>query len=71
MGLASYAMSPKKDMSEMEEITVQKVGMREDSEKKTYEPYTSRERSYESQWACEGVEVEGIRTMNVLKSTQL
>ena len=30
-------------MSEMEEISMQKVGMREDSEKKTYEPYTSRE----------------------------
>lgn len=36
-GLASYAISPKKNMSEMEEISMQKVGMREDSEKKTYE----------------------------------
>ena len=40
-------MSPRKDMSEMEEISVQKVGIREESEKKTYEPYTSRERCYE------------------------
>jgi len=36
-GLASYAMSPRKDINEMEDISVQKVGMREDSEKKTYE----------------------------------
>jgi len=35
-------------MSEIEEITVQKVGTREDSEKKTYEPYTSRERHYKA-----------------------
>ena len=41
MGLASYAMSPRKDMSEMEEISMQKVGMHEDNEKKMYEPYTS------------------------------
>ena len=33
-------------MSEMEEISVQKVGMREDSEKKRYEPNTSWERVY-------------------------
>ena len=47
-GLASYATSPTKNRSEMEEISVQKVGMREDSEKKTYEPYTSWERDYEA-----------------------
>jgi len=35
-------------MSEMEEITVHKVGTREDSEKKTYELYTSCERYYEA-----------------------
>jgi len=35
-------------MSDMEEISVQKVGMREDSEKKKYESYTSRERYCES-----------------------
>jgi len=48
-GLASYAIKPRKDMSEMEEISVHNVGMREDNEKKTYEPYTSRERYYELQ----------------------
>jgi len=47
-GLASYATSPRNDMSEMEEISVQKVGTREDSEKKVYEPYTSRERHCEA-----------------------
>ena len=34
-------------MSEMEDTTMQKVGMRDDKEKKAYEPYTSRERYYE------------------------
>ena len=48
-GPASYAMSPREAMSEMEDTTRQKVGMREDKEKKTYEPYTSRERCYEQQ----------------------
>jgi len=37
-------------MRDMEGISVQKVGMREDSEKKTYEPYTSRERYCEAQY---------------------
>jgi hypothetical protein len=46
--LASYAASPTKNMSETEEISVQKVGRREDSEKKTYESYTSWERDYEA-----------------------
>jgi len=46
MGHASNAMSPMKDMSENEERSMQKVGMRDDREKKTYEPYTSRERCY-------------------------
>lgn len=50
MGLAPYAMSPKNDMSEMEETSVQKVGTREDTEKKTYDPYTSRERRCEEQY---------------------
>jgi len=34
-------------MSEMEDTSMQKVGMRDDKEKETYEPYTSRERYYE------------------------
>jgi hypothetical protein len=46
MGHASYATSPRKATREMEDNNMQKVGMREDKEKKTYEPYTSRERSY-------------------------
>jgi len=45
-GLASYEMSPRKDMTETEDISMQKVGMRAESEKKVYEPYTSRERYY-------------------------
>jgi len=36
-------------MSEMEDITMQKVGMRDDNEKEMYEPYTSRQRY------CEGL----------------
>jgi len=43
-------MNPRKDVSEMEEISVQKVGTREDSEKQTYEPCTSRERYYELEY---------------------
>ena len=46
-GDASNATRPRKDMSEMEDTTTQKVGMRDDREKETYEPYTSRERYYE------------------------
>jgi hypothetical protein len=33
-------------MSETEDNDMQKVGMREDKEKKIYESYTSRERYY-------------------------
>ena len=40
-------MSTRKDISEMEDTSVQKVGMRDDKEKETYEPYKSRERYYE------------------------
>ena len=47
-GLASYAASPRKVMSEMEEIAVQKVGRHEDNEKKTYESYMSWERYYKA-----------------------
>jgi hypothetical protein len=67
-------MRPRKDVSEVEEISMQKVGRREDSEKQTYyeyDPCTSRERYY-------GLEYElvrrlglGLRTINVLKSTQI
>jgi hypothetical protein len=34
-------------MSEMEDTSMQNVGIRNDKEKETYEPYTSRERYYE------------------------
>jgi hypothetical protein len=64
-------MRPRKDVSEVEGISMQKVGRREDSEKQTYDPCTSRERYY-------GLEYElvrrlglGLRTINVLKSTQI
>ena len=46
-GDASNAMSPRKDISEVEDTSVQKVGMRDDKEKETYEPYMSRARHYE------------------------
>jgi hypothetical protein len=71
MGLAPYAISPRKDRSEIEEISVQKVGIREDKEKKTYEPYTSRERRYEQRDQREVVGVGTVHTINVPKSTQL
>jgi hypothetical protein len=45
-GRALNATSPRKDVSEMEETSAQKVGTREDSEKKTCESYTSWERCY-------------------------
>ena len=45
-GHASYATSPRKAIMEMEDSNMQKVGMREDNEKKAYESYTSRERRY-------------------------
>ena len=56
-GDASNATSPRKVMSEMEDTSTQKVGMRDDNEKETYEPYTSRERYYEGLpiSACEDV----------------
>ena len=41
IGLASNAISPRKEVSEMEETSVQKVGTREEREKKTCESYTS------------------------------
>ena len=47
MGDTSNATTPRKVMSEMEDTNMQKVGMRDDKEKATYEPYTSRERYYE------------------------
>ena len=47
-GHALYETSPMKPISEMEEIRVQRVGTREDSEKMMYEPNTSRERHYET-----------------------
>ena len=43
-GDASNAVSPRKDISEMEDTSMQKVGMRDDKEKETYERYMSRER---------------------------
>ena len=52
-GDVSYATRPRKVMSEMEDSTMQKVGMRDDKEKKTYEPYRSWERCCEwlfSRW---------------------
>jgi hypothetical protein len=59
-------------MSEVEDTSMQKVGMRDDKEKETYEPYTSRERCYERLYQrSEEVEVAGVRTMKVSKSTQL
>ena len=58
-------------MSEMEDTSMQKVGMRDDKEKETYEPYTSRERYYEQLYQCEKVEVGSVHTMKVCKSTQI
>jgi hypothetical protein len=70
-GDASNATSPRKDMSEMEDTTMQKVGMRDDKEKEAYEPYTSRERYYEQLYQCEESEARGVHTIKVSKSTQL
>ena len=54
---------------------MQKVGMREDKEKKIYESYTSRERYYNEQLNVISVWVKSsvrrVHTMNVSKSTQL
>ena len=73
MGHASNATSPRKNMSESEERSMQKVGMRDDREKKTYEPYTSRERSYKQQYQCVALEVKvrKVHTTNTPTSTQL
>jgi hypothetical protein len=66
---------PRKAMREMVDNNMQKVGMREDKEKKTYELYTSRERYYNEQlngisvWVVSSV--RKVHTMNVSKSTQL
>ena len=45
-GDASNATTPRKVMSEVEDTSMQKVGMRDDKEKETYESYTSQERYY-------------------------
>jgi len=73
-GDASNATSPRKTISEMEDTAMQKVGMRDDNEKDTYEPYTSRERYYKGldQRVLKEVGVLGtVRTMKVSKSTQI
>ena len=75
MGHTSYATSTRKVMKEMVDNNMQKVGMREDKEKKIYELYTSRERYYNEQlngirvWVVSSV--RRVHTMNVSKSTQL
>ena len=74
IGHTSYATSPRKAMRERVDNNMQKVGTREDKEKKTYELYTSRERYYNEQlnvismWV---VIVRRVHTMNVSRSTQL
>jgi hypothetical protein len=50
MGHTSYATSTRKVMSERVDNNMQKVGMCEDKEKKTYELYMSRERYYDEQF---------------------
>ena len=50
MGHTSYATSTRKAMRETVDNNTQKVGMREDKEKKIYELYTSRERYYNEQF---------------------
>jgi len=61
-------------MREMADNNMQKVGMREDKEKKTYELYTSRERYYDEQLSVISVRVVSsirrVHTMNVSNSTQ-
>ena len=62
-------------MRERVDNNMQKVGMREDKEKKTYELYMSRERYYNEQLNVVSVwvisSVRRVHTMNVSKSTQL
>jgi hypothetical protein len=74
MGHTSYATSTRKAMRETVDNNMQKVGMREDNEKKTYELYTSRERYYNEQLNVISVWVVSsarrVHTMNVSKSTQ-
>jgi hypothetical protein len=48
-GHASYATSPRQAIREIEDNNMQKVGMRDDNEKKAYESYTSLERYYSEQ----------------------
>jgi len=75
MGHTSYATSPRKITREIVDNNMQKVGMREDKEKKMYESYTSRERCYSeklnviSVWVVSGV--RRVHTMNVSRSTRL
>ena len=68
-GDASNAMSPRKDISEVEDTSVQKVGMRDDKEKETYEPYMSRARHYEklsiSTWGDRGRECTHNESLQV------
>jgi len=59
----SYAMSPRKAMSEVEDTSMQKVGMHEDKEKNMYEPYMLQERHYE-QWD------QHVRKLGSVKYTQ-
>ena len=59
MGHASYATSPKKAIREIVDNDMQKVGMREANEKKTYESYTSRERRYNKQQYKHSVKRQG------------
>ena len=70
-GDASNAVSPKKAMSELEDTSMQKVGMRDDKENETYESYRSRERHYEQLYQRGEIGVGSVRTMKVSKSTQL
>ena len=59
-------------MSEMVDTSMQKVGMREDNEKKTYDSYISRERRYEQRYQrVQGGWISGVRTMKISKSTQV
>ena len=75
MGHTSYATSARKVMRESVDNNMQKVGMREDKEKKTYELYTSRERYYNEQlnmisvWVVSSV--RRVHKMNVSNSAQL
>ena len=41
VGDALNVVSPRKNISDMEDTSMQKVGMRDDKEKETYESHTS------------------------------